>query len=202
MNPFAEAIKGITDLPIAGICLILGILCRKKNRAWSALFLLIGISAVLGAVAHIFALPQVASNGIWIVLYALLYECVRRFASLYCAYLTGEKPTVHPVIRVTEFVLYLLSGILLLAVGKYDIYVFAAFACICLIQVVICFVKVRKPNKNAVALLALLFPPLIFQLLAAVVPYAIVWEHICIVLTLMIAYCVACDSGKNTDGKA
>lgn len=191
MAQLYEMLKGLSDIPIALIALVFGVLLRKKNKEWSSLFLLITVSAVLGAVVHTFDFPRVWNRVIWIVLYIFLYELIRRFAHLMVCYISGRAERERTLVYILEALLYGVTVVFMFAVSINDIYILVLFALIMLVRVVTSMVKFAPALFKARLLMAVLLFPLVLQALEEVIPYAVLIEHIILAAALCIAFSMA-----------
>lgn len=126
-------------------------------------FLLITVSAVLGAVVHTFDFPRVWNRSIWIVLYIFLYELIRRFAHLMVCYVSGRAERENPLVYILEALLYVVTPVFMFAVNINDIYVFVVFAVIMLVRVSTSMMKFAPVPSKARFLMAVLLFPLGFR---------------------------------------
>lgn len=187
MTEFTEAAKGFTDIPIALLALVIGILLIKKKEP-AYMFFCIAFSAVLGAIVHSVSMPLLYVNLIWIFLYPLLYECIRRFAHVYISYIRKEKTKEKKPVLLIELLFILINDSVVFADTKYDILILMGFATIMIFRVAVCISKTKNVPKNAMILLVLLPLPVIMQTLEGIVPYAVVIEHILISADMIYAY--------------
>lgn len=200
MNELYEALKGFTDLPLAILSLIFGILCYKKmkNKAWATLFFIIAVAATLGAVVHGIALPDLAAKMIWVVLYPLLFEAVRRFGVLFGAYLDKENKPLSSILIPLEIALYIGALFALFLNSKlHDILVFAVYAVIVFIIAAVRVVRAMPLPKLVTVFLVLLAFPILLQICESFIPYAVVIEHSILVVEFAIAYRFAITSEKT-----
>ena len=191
MAELYEMLKGLSDIPIALISFVFGLLLWKKRKEWSLLFLLIAVSAVLGAVVHTFDFPRAWNRVIWIVLYIFLYELIRRFAHLMVCYVSGKAERERTPVYILEAVLYAVTLVFMFCVDINDIYVFVVFAAVMLVRVACASVRFRPVPFKAGLLMAVLIFPLALQALEAVIPYAVLIEHIILAASLCIAFVMA-----------
>ncbi len=198
MNEIHEALKGFTDMPIALICILFGVLSgRIRAKKYASLYFCIAPAAVLGAVVHIFRMPPTARDIVWVVLYPLLYESVRRFTMLFTAYITGREKPESRVVLLTEAVLCLLSIGLMLFLHRYDMLVFLGFGALCVIRIAAAVIASRRLPWKAGIMLAGVPIPLLLQAFSERIPYAVVYEHIAITALLFVVYLMARDSTKS-----
>lgn len=191
MNPIAEAMKGFTDLPIALLALLFGLLLLKKEkRDWGGLFLLVAVSGVMGAAVHIFALPQRTLQLLWLVLYVLLFEDIRRFAKLMVAYISGIAEKERRIVWITEGILYAGAAVLLFARQGRDIYLLVVFMAVMFCRIVMCLVRSGFSPAKATGLMAMLLLPILLQALAAVISFAVVLEHIVLAAAEFVAHSI------------
>ena len=200
MNVFYESVKGFTDLPIALVAAVFGILTLKKsNKNWGIFFLLIAVAGLLGAIAHIISFSQTCKNIIWTVLYILLFECIRRASLLFANYIKQKGEKEKPFLFSAEAVCYLAALCLMFFVGDYDIYILCVFAAISLARTAIPFFRVKTLPRFSVAFVGLLVPPVLFQIFSKAIPYAVVYEHIFILAELFLAYQISSESKTQND---
>ena len=200
MNPIAEAMKGFTDLPIALLALLFGILqMRKEKKEWGTLFLLIAVSGLMGAAVHIFALPRRALQLLWLVLYVLLFEDIRRFAMLMIAYISGIDGKERRIVWIAEGSLYAGAAVLLFAREGWDIYLLVVFMAFMFCRIVACLVRRGFSPAKATGLMAMLLVPILLQALAAVVSFAVVVEHIVVAAAEFVAHSIGQETGMPAD---
>lgn len=188
MTQFVEAAKGLTDLPIAVLSLIFAVLSFKKdNNKWGLVFLLTGVSGILGTVVHTFILTDLVKNIIWTVLYIILFESIRRFAVCLIA-LVRKPENQEKILTAAEIVLYFVCIILLYLNGKTDILVLLVFAVICLCTLVYDLIKYKYKGKEIYMLFGFLCIPVVLQVFAAKYPLFVVIEHLFLFIALFIVY--------------
>lgn len=199
MNELGEALKGFTDLPIALIAAVFAVLLRggRGKTGWSAFFLLLSATAFLGAAAHILYLPPIGKDLLWVVLYLGLFETVRRVALLLTVKITGAEVRESSAVYLIEVLLYAGTLVTMFWLDRYDILIFAAFALYRLAAVVVCCIKTRRVPKQIRILLCFLFPPLLLQILAGVIPYAVVIEHLFLIAALCVVFGIAKKSSQS-----
>ncbi len=198
MNELYEALKGFTDVPLAILSFIFALLCRKNHTSkdWTTLFFVVAAAALLGAFVHGVALPPLVGALIWVVLYPLLFEAVRRFGVVFGAFADGQnKPSPRPI-WIAEILLYIGAVAMMFAIYKnaslnFDILVFIAFAVIVFVYTLARMVKSPKLPKLAIAFVVLLAVPVLLQAFEAFIPYAVVIEHTFLAIALFIAYRIA-----------
>ncbi len=188
MTDFYEAVKGYTDIPIAVVSLVLGALSVKHKRQWGILFFLVGIASAMGTVVHSVSFSKGVKNGIWVFLYVLLFESVRRFTYLFLLYIENGEKHKERSLFVLEIVFYITAVIMLFIHGHIDIYIFSAFAGICIIKIVMTCIKEKRYPKTVKGLLLLLIPPVALQFFDGVIPFAVVFEHAFIIAELFAVY--------------
>jgi len=194
MSSFSEIMKGATDIPLALLAFILGLLLRKNgSRKWSAVFLLIAAAALLGVAAHLFRFSETAHQLLWIVLYALIFESVRRFSMRMAEYLNGAV-IAQRFLFLAEGVMYLGTVIALFACPGKDIFFFVAFLALEFGEIVVCLVKKHFQPGKAVILSALLLVPIVLQALTHVLSYAVVLEHLILLADELIVYSIGLES--------
>lgn len=197
MTDLTESLKGFTDLPIFLLGLIFALLVLKKNKKWALLFFLISFTSLFGAAVHIFSFKISVLNFLWVILYPLLFETVRNASLLLSAYIYGQDKKENRVIFIFEIILYIAAVAAMYICGKYDMIFFATFAAVCLFRTAVSFFKTEKTPKKAVALVILLMFPLILQILSGVIPYAVIFEHLCILGLLFVTFKIASEKQKT-----
>ena len=192
-NEIGEAMKGFTDLPIAALSLLFGILLVKKNakKDWSTLFFIVACAGVLGSVVHGVALSRVADAVVWTVLHPFLYEAVRRFGLVFSSFVDKKERKSPRTVFLVEIAFYLAGLPLLYLIPHNDIYSFATFAVLIFVQTVVAIARAPHLPKLAVWFLVFLAIPLLLQIGETVIPYAVVIEHLFLALDLYIAYRIA-----------
>ncbi len=187
-------LKGLTDLPIALISLVFALLLAKKtDKQWSILFFFIATGGLLGTVVHTFALSVLLNRLIWVVLYVILFEIVRRFALIMVWCASGEKQKERIPVYATECVVYAVTLIFLFQGSIDSIYVFVVFAALILFRTVVAMLKFRRTPLKVNLFVAGLLVPLLLQAVSDLLPYAVVYEHIAIIIELFVAFLVAKD---------
>ena len=189
--------KGVTDLPIALAALIFGLLLKKQKRNdWMLLFLLVALSAVMGAAVHLLRLTPTVRRIVWTVLYALLYEDIRRFSLLMTAYISGCRAQECRAVWWTEGLLYLCTILVLMTHELHSIYILVVFMVIMLVRIAVCLARYRFRPARATGLMTLLVFPVTLQALADVISAAVVAEHLLIVAGQVIAYSIGLRSAE------
>ena len=187
-----ELLKGVSDLPVSLLALVLGYLLRERGQnRWALVFFLAGIGAAMGAFVHAVPLEPEVYRTVWFMLYSLLYGTVLLFRLR----VLNEPPKVS--LYVLGALLWLLTIILLLRGSGWDIYVFALFAAVVLIPV---FIRVFAQTDASPYLRRMLIAAalaLAFQALKAVIPYGVVLGHVCLMVALIFAYCVAAQESDT-----
>ena len=174
MNEFSEAIKGLTDIPIALLSFVLFLLIRKKGKKqWSRIFLFVAVAGFLGAIVHTFRVSVWQMRLLWIVLYVFLFELVRRFALAATSYISGKSSGEKKLVYGMEAAAYLISVTVLFLFPGYDIYAFVVFAAILFVRVLVCLIKTKNAPKDMWALILFLVLPIALQALADFIPYAV-----------------------------
>lgn len=192
MNELNEALKGFSDIPISVISFVFFLLLSKKeNRSWKNIFLLVSLSSFIGALVHIINFGNLIKNIIWIVLYVLLFELVRRFSLQFISFIKGKNEREKTIIYVFEIVFYVVAAIGLFFYPKYDILAFVAFSFIVFLKVLICFITIKKVPSDAKLLIILLLFPIVLQIFSRIIPFAVLTEHLIIAAALFIAYKIA-----------
>lgn len=191
MTVLYEALKGFTDLPIAVLSLIFGLLTAKKNKNGAILFFLISFAAFLGTAVHVIDFSPFINKAIWVILYPLLFEAVRRASLFISSFVKGKKQSENKIIFAVELPLLAAAIIIMYLIDDYDMLVFGAFALICLLRCAGSFLGVKKIPRPAIFLVILLIFPIILQAFSKVIPYAVVFEHIVIAFLLYTVYKMA-----------
>ena len=201
MTEIYEALKGFTDIPLAILSLIFGIILVKKRRTgWGILFLTVAVAAVMGTVAHAVAIPTVALNLLWTVLYVFLYEAIRRFGCLTVALITGESRPEPRVIFCAEGILYILTLLWMwLGWPLNDILVLVVFMVMIFVRVTVCIVRTRHVPRSLCLLMGILLIPILLQMFESVIPYAVVAEHTLLALSLCVAFAIALHTPQKTE---
>lgn len=196
MAGFDEILKGISDVPIAVLALVFGMILRKRKRAeWPDLFLLIAVSAFSGAAVHMFDFPLTANRIIWVFLYVLLFELIRRFALIMTCCISGTGKDERTPVYAAEALLYCVTVAVMFTLDINDILVFVVFAVLMFARVAACFVRYRPSPVRPKVLMLMLSCPLLLQALAPVLPYAVFAEHVLLVFALCFAFVTA--NGEN-----
>lgn len=192
MNEFQEAIKGFTDLPIAVVALIFSVMLKRKGKeSFAELFGLTALSAVAGALVHIFKFTSTAKNLIWIGLYLALFEAIRRFAYLMSNYIKAEQKPEKIFFYSLEGVLYLLAVVLMLFAGKFDMACLLVFGAVNVLRILISAVKSKRMPLKVVMLLVFAVFGIAFQFSSGTLPFAVVYEHALIFAMLFTVYLIA-----------
>lgn len=198
MNGISEAMKGFSDLPIAAICLIFGFLAWRGAKKHAVLFFEIAAAAVIGAAVHIFQMPVPVRDAVWIVLYPVLFELVRRFACLFSGYIAGRETPDGRAVFLTEGALCLLSVGFMLFVRKYDMYFFIAFGAFCAVRIIRTVLSARRLPTKAGIILAAVPVILLLQGFSTRIPYAVVYEHVIIAGLLVVFFLIAKEEKKDS----
>lgn len=192
MNEITEMLKGLTDIPIALLALVFGIILLKKRiKNWSRLFFLIAVSAVMGTVVHVFTLTPVLYGILWIILYILLFESIRVFTHLMIGYVSGTYEKEKLPVFISEAVLYITAVILLLVPEMYDIYALVVFMMLMMARLIACIVQRKKVPKSIAVLVVLLIVPIALQACAGMIPYAVAAEHMFLLAALSVVFEIA-----------
>lgn len=200
MGAWTEISKGLTDLPLMLLALIFGLCLRRKGRAGkAALFFLIAFAAALGAGVHAIALPELWRRAVWCLLYALLFEALRRFARLLLEQIERGAARERRAVWLAEGALYLTAVCALLTGRRWDIYPFVAFAALMLLRVLRCLARHGFRPERAALLIALLPVPLALQALTRVFPLAVTLEHLVLLAALVQVYRIARDDEGASD---
>jgi len=188
MNDIHEVMKGATDLPIALIALLIGLLLRKKrSKDWGLLFQLVAVSGLLGAAVHMFALPMLGLQLTWMLLYILLFESIRRFSLLMAGYLSKTQIREKTAVYWTEGILFLAAAVTLFLHQGKDIYFLVVFMVIMVTRIIISLFRTGFASKKANALIVIVLVPVVLQAVAELLSAAVVMEHLCIIAGEVIA---------------
>ena len=203
LNSFAECLKGLTDVPLAVIALILGIILRCNTavrRGWSDLLFLIALSALLGIAVHTFAIPRPYLSILWLVLYPALFELVRLFSQLIMECVSGDRMKEKCLVRMIELVLCTVAVVLNFMANEADIFVFALFCFMLLFRMLACILRCKGAPGRVTVLLILLTVSLLLLALKYVIPNSVPMSHIICTVSLFIIYCMGKDEAKITLG--
>ena len=198
IDSIEELYKGLTDLPIALLAIIFGVLLfRKKNECYKV-FALLSISAILGAFAHSINLSKVAYIVTWAILYIFLYELVKRASQLICEYLEHEKVCYPKIINISEVILYIASVVFLFMQNDLDIYCLVVFGVVCIVWIVK-VISARTVPSKLWYLLVFAVLALCFQGLKTIIPNGVVLGHVMILFAVGFLYAIALEIGNNND---
>lgn len=193
-------LMGLTDLPIAAVAVAFGILLQRRHGGaggWAKWYFLIGISAVLGATVHIFAWNKTAKNIIWVGLYILLFEAVRRVGLLFRNGMLGKKHREQLWIYLTEVIFY---GVTVIGLFKFpfnEIYIFALFAVIIFARLFDAYRTAEKVSFSFKVVFALTAVAIILQLFTGFGAGFVAAEHIVLAAALIVTYGIAARAEKN-----
>ena len=194
MNPISEVMKGITDLPLALLAVAFGLLLRKKEKnGWATLFFLVAAAALMGAAVHIIRIRKPYLQLLWVILYALLFESIRRFSLLTVTHISDCPTEEQTAVWAAEAVLYLGSVLLLFLADGRDIYLFVVFMAVMFCRIVVCLIRYGFRPAKVTGLMSLLLVPIVLQALAALIPFAVVAEHMILAVAQVVTYAI----GKN-----
>jgi len=198
MNPIQETMKGITDIPLALLALLFGaMLWRRQSRDWAKLMILIGAAGVLGALVHMFTLAERSRQIIWIVLFLLMYEVVRRFAKLMVEYSTENDRREPAVVWVAAAALYGVSIAALFFSQKLAMTVFIVFAAIMFSRIAVNLARCGFTPKKASELMLVVLVPIALQAFSGIIPGAVVMEHLILMAALLLVYRIGAESGDE-----
>ena len=190
----AEMMKGLSDLPVFLITLILGLVLLKEKKAAYRLFLTVAVAALLGNVVHSYQIEKTTEKILWVILYVLMYECVRLFAIFTAGHL--RKPeTLNPVetkvIVLSEVVFCLGSIILELIDSPADIYLYVVFAAAVATFLFIETRKQREEAKKMYILMLILIAAIALQALKGISEYLVTAAHIVLCIGIVYLYLIA-----------
>lgn len=192
MNGFYEALKGFTDVPIALVALAFWILSKRNNRKeWGNFFLLLFLTASLGAVAHAFALPEALWRSIWAVVFAGLFEIVFLFTKLFGRYVNSSINFNEKTFRWLQVVFCLAAIIAVAGFGHKEMLIFVVYSFCCIAFLVRCFIGTSNVPQNATIFVLLLPVLLLMQTFNTVIPYAVDIEHIVLTVMLFVLYSIS-----------
>lgn len=192
MSEIYEALKGFTDIPIAVLSLVFGIILshNETSKKRAPIFFLLSVSAFAGAAVHILDLKDFYKKLVWIFLYMLLFETVRHFGNFLCEFISNDKNDGH-YIYAAESVLYILAVVFMLFVNKFDMIFFILFGALQIIRIALCAFKVKRVPKLAILLFVSLIFPILLQAFESFIPYAVVIEHLILTADLCIVFFMA-----------
>ena len=195
MTALPELLKGLTDLPLALLAAAFALSLHGKRRtAWARLFWEICAAALLGVAAHSFALPPAAHLALWLVLYALLFACVCGFDARLSTVILGGAPAGRAM-RCAALCGYLAAAVTLLLRCGWDIYFLVAYAAAAFCRLFVCLARRHFRPCAVLWLLLLLLAPIALQAAAAVLPFAVVAEHLVLLAALCFVYRIALRDG-------
>ncbi len=198
MNGFYEALKGFTDVPIALVALVLGILSKRNQRKeWGDLFLLIFLTAILGTAAHAFALSEALWRAIWVVVFAGMFEIDFMFTKLFSRYVNSSILFNEKRFRLMQIVFCLAAVIAVAGFGHKEMLIYVVYSFCCLAFLAKCFIRTRNVPKKATFFVSLLPVLLLLQAFNAVIPYAVVIEHIVLTVILFVLYSISIDKQEG-----
>ena len=191
MNPISEVMKGVTDLPLALLAVAFGLLLRKKEKnKWSEMFLLVAAAALMGAGVHIIRITEPYLQLLWVILYALFFESIRRFSLLTVACISGGPAEEQTATWIEEGVLYLGSVLLLFFANGLDIYLLVIFMVLMFCRIVVCLTRYGFRPAKVTGLMVLLIAPIVLQALAAIISFAVVAEHLILAAAQVVTYAI------------
>ncbi|MBQ0084601.1 MAG: hypothetical protein KBS52_07585 [Clostridiales bacterium] len=196
MNELYEALKGLTDIPLAILSAICGILLFKiKLKHKSIFFFSISVTAVMGTVVHVFSFSKLTKNLIWLFLYLLFYESIRRFTLLFLSLLKGT--TNKKFLFVCEIILYLITVVIMFTGLGFDMIILCVYSAICICILFAALLKCRPLPKKIIGFLMLPSAAAIFQALRSFIPYSAVIAHGILFTAILIFYFIVKEN--NTD---
>ena len=194
-----EFLKGITDLPIAIVCVIFSVLLYRKRHGkdricllWALEFLLIGAAGLAGCLSHCFQLSDRFSLILWCILFVMLFELSKGFYILYLEaldrgkFLSREKVIL---VSVFEYVCCALSILVLFIRKEYAIFVFAAFGFVLAVLLVLHTKRHEEVFPGLGRLIAVVFLAALAQVLKVFFgDISIVVAHTLVLLSVIILY--------------
>ena len=191
MNPIPEVMKGVTDLPLALLAVVFGLLLRKKGKKeWSDLFLLVAAAALLGTGVHIIHITEPYLQLLWVILYALLFESIRRFSLLTVTHISDCQVEEQTAVWAAEAVLYLGAVALSFLANGLDIYLLVIFMVLMFCRIVVCLTRYGFRPAKVTGLMVLLIAPIVLQALAAIISFAVVAEHLILAAAQVVTYAI------------
>lgn len=192
MNDFYEVIKGFTDVPLALVTLVFGILSKRNNRKeWGDLFLLIFLTASLGAVAHAFELPKVLWRSMWAVIFAGLFEIVFKFTKLFSRYVNSSINFNEKTFRCLQVILCFAAIIAVAGFGYKEMLIFVVYSFCNIVFLARCLIRRSNVPKKATFFVSLLSVVLLMQAFSTMIPYAVDIEHIVLTMILFVLYSIS-----------
>lgn len=190
MSGIDEALKGFTDIPIALVAFALFLCARKhkKPEDLAVLFLMISLTALVGAVMHIFVFPTAAGRIVRVLMHTLMYDAIFRFIVMFTVYLCDEHNLNVRHLRMLGVFLYICSAAAVLIFEDYDMLFFIAFASVGVVLFIISIVKAKGLRPAAALLFSLLPVLLLLQSFSGRLRFAVVLEHLIITGALFIVY--------------
>lgn len=192
MTAWAEFLKGATDLPLVLLALIFfGMLKRQKNGRWVGVFGMIAAAAALGVAVHSIAMPTWCVHGIWVALFPLLFESIRRFSVRFTEYIAKKERQTPPAAFIMQATLCVCAVITEFLFPDFSLLFLVAFTLLCLATIIICCVRVNAVPPKARILLWSLPIPILLQAFSGFIPYSIVTEHIFLAAEMVLTYFIA-----------
>ena len=189
-----ELWKGFTDVPIALLAVLFGLLLRRK-KGWREMFFLLAVTALLGTAVHVLVIPEPLHSVLWSVEFALLFALIALFAHRMEVYLT-QKPVKEPKdVLFSGLALWVCAVILRFTYPNLDIYMLVPFAVGLMIRMILCFARQEKKPRLMKLLLPVLLAALAAQALKDVIPYGVVLVHAFIAAALFLVYRMGRESG-------
>lgn len=198
MNEFYEAIKGFTDIPLALVALVLGILSkRNKKEDWGDLFLLIFMTSIIGTATHTFVLPEILWRALWSVTFAGLFEIDYIFTKLFSNYLNSSVEFNVRRFRYLQLAFCLAAILAVAGFGRKEMMIFVAYSFCCFAHLAKCAFMTSTVHKKAILFISL---PLLLMMQAfnTVIPYAVAIEHIALTMILFVLYSISRNKNEGT----
>lgn len=182
-----ELLKGLSDLPVSLLALLFAYSLRLRGQLrWAAVFLLVGIAALLGALLHGVPLAPDVLRAVWCLEYALMFTAVFCFCRQMGLVVSGTRP--GPAVYALSVALFAAAIVLRLRDSRWDIYMLVAYAAV--LGIPLAFRILTRPGSPACArwMLAAAGLSLAFQALKTVIPFGVVLGHLCLLAALALAF--------------
>ena len=194
LNSVEEIWKGLSNAPIAVCALIVGVLLLLKKGVkweWRAICLEGAFASFCGMFVHTFKINETYRRIFWVFLYALLFELIRLFSHRVSVYITQKEKHEYITVRIIELVLYVAAAALLVILNRFDMIMLIIFALLCVLRVVMAFVKYPKAPTLLKVLMGVALLAIITLAFENIIPYAVVVCHILIAIAIVIYYFIA-----------
>ena len=189
-----ELLKGLTDLPVAIVAIICGLLLynkKDKEHHDSGMFFLVAFCAIFGIVVHSFKMSTKLNAILWGILYLFLYELVGTFSVELVKLCTGKDVKAKGFIHLLEVICCIASWVCLYKANDIDIYIFVFFAAVALID---CLIDIKRQGKfNILAIFLFIFAILamLAQGLKTIIPHGVAIGHIFLIFAEIMLFLLA-----------